>query len=146
MKAKAGNRNGTERRGGKTPETPRISESEWRVMRVLWDRGPSTANETLEVVEPETQWKPKTVQTLLKRLVQKGVLPYEKRGREFVFHQDMSNQTETSHGVNDDARLIKALAADVDELAPFLSRFVEREKLSAREIDELRKILDRVRK
>ncbi len=141
MKAKAGNRNGTERRGGKTPETPRISESEWRVMRVLWDRGPSTANETLEVVEPETQWKPKTVQTLLKRLVQKGVLSYEKRGREFVFHP-VASEDECEYAVSRNF-LLRFFDG---ELAPFLSRFVEREKLSAREIDELRKILDRVRK
>ena len=111
------------------------------VMRVLWDRGPSTANETLAVVEPETQWKPKTVQTLLKRLVQKGVLSYEKRGREFVFHTEASEE-ECEHAVS--RNFLSRFFGG--ELAPFLSRFVEREKLSAREVDELRKILDRVRK
>ena len=36
---------------------PRISESEWQVMRVLWNDGPATANEVVESLADATDWE-----------------------------------------------------------------------------------------
>ncbi len=52
-------------------KVPNISEAEWEVMNVLWDRAPQTANEVIHSLQERTEWKPKTVRTLLDRLVQK---------------------------------------------------------------------------
>ena len=65
---------------------PRISESEWQVMRVLWDSNPSTANDVVEKLSATTTWKPKTVKTLLNRLVKKKALGFEKKGREYHYY------------------------------------------------------------
>ena len=51
---------------------PKISESEWLVMRVLWSKSPLAAQEVFEQLDTTTKWKPKTVKTLIDRLVKKA--------------------------------------------------------------------------
>lgn len=64
---------------------PQISEAEFEVMKVVWNHAPINTTEVTEKLTRTTQWKPKTIQTLLKRLVQKGAVTYEKQGRVFVY-------------------------------------------------------------
>ena len=65
---------------------PRISEAELLVMRVLWSKSSSTANAVVEALGGRMGWKPRTIQTLLRRLVDKQAVRFEKHGREYVFH------------------------------------------------------------
>lgn len=55
-----------------TNQLPKISEAELEIMKVLWSNSPQTANEIIEELEDEMDWKPKTIRTLINRLVQKG--------------------------------------------------------------------------
>ncbi len=64
---------------------PQISEAEYEVMKVVWNNAPISTNEVTERLVKTTDWSPKTIQTLLKRLVQKGALTYEKNSRVFVY-------------------------------------------------------------
>lgn len=116
---------------------PAISDGEWRVMQVVWDCAPASVNQVARQLQPETGWKPKTVQTLLTRLTRKGVLDFEKQGREYLFHPLYSKE-QYEHEA---ARRFLDKVFD-GQLAPFLSTFVKREKLSKRELDRLRAILD----
>ena len=64
----------------KSNKTPRVSESEWAVLRVIWESPePLTAKEIVENLTQTTDWQPKTVRSFLNRLVTKGVLTAEKR-------------------------------------------------------------------
>ena len=51
--------------------TPPITEAEWEVMNVLWENAPATASEVAERVCGKMNWHPKTVKTLLGRLVRR---------------------------------------------------------------------------
>jgi BlaI family penicillinase repressor len=117
---------------------PRISEAEWVIMRALWEHGAATTNDVVAAVQPGSGWKPKTIHTLLRRLARKGALRFEKKGREYLFTPRLSA---------DDceyAAMRSFLGGFFGgEFAPFLARFVEREKFSAAEIDELKEILER---
>lgn len=64
---------------------PQISEAEYEVMKVLWKYAPISTNEVTDQLTKTTDWSPKTIQTLLKRLVQKGAITYKKEGRVFVY-------------------------------------------------------------
>lgn len=64
---------------------PRISDAEWSVMEVVWEHAPRTANEIVEVLQPQTRWNPKTIKTLINRLVNKGALAYQKSGRTYLY-------------------------------------------------------------
>ncbi len=119
-------------------ETPHISNSEWEVMKVVWQQSPTTANKVCEVLLPKSDWKPRTVQTLLTRLTQKGVLTYEKSGREFVY-SPLYSESECTHAAG---RSFLDRVFD-GQVAPFLNNFLEREELTEAEIDELRTLLNR---
>jgi BlaI family penicillinase repressor len=67
-------------------ELPQISNTEWQVMKILWQGAPLTANEVIKQMEGVTSWKPKTVKTLLGRLVKKKAISFHKDGREYVYY------------------------------------------------------------
>ena len=67
------------------PDLPQISEAEFEVMKIIWKYAPINTNEITERLLKTTAWSPKTIQTLIKRLVTKGALTYEKQGRVFVY-------------------------------------------------------------
>lgn len=119
-------------------ELPAITDAEWIVMRAIWDRGPLTTNEVVAALENSTHWKPKTIQTLLTRLARKGALAHEKKGREYLF-RPLVKAEDCEHALTR-SFLSRFFGG---ELAPFLSRFVERERLTAEEIRDLKRILDR---
>jgi len=60
----------------------RVSEAEWIVMKIVWKEFPLTAADIIKRLDGKSQWHPKTVKTLLHRLVGKKVLGTEKQGRE----------------------------------------------------------------
>ena len=64
---------------------PQISEAEFEVMKVVWKYAPINTNEITEKLIQTTDWSPKTIQTLIKRLVSKKALTYEKQSRVFVY-------------------------------------------------------------
>lgn len=64
---------------------PQISEAEFEVMKVIWKYAPISTNEVTEKLNQTTDWSPKTIQTMLKRLVTKKALTYEKQSRVFVY-------------------------------------------------------------
>ena len=65
---------------------PQISEAEIEVMKVLWENGSATAKEIIAEIEKTNAWKPKTIQTLLSRLVAKGAVITEKKdAKSFIY-------------------------------------------------------------
>ena len=118
-------------------ETPRISDSEWLVMKILWASSPATTVEVMEALAPTTNWKLKTVLTLLNRLVKKGAVGFDKQGRAYLYHP----LVEEAACVRAENRSFLDRVYD-GSLAPMLARFFEESKLSPKEIKELKDILD----
>jgi BlaI family penicillinase repressor len=116
---------------------PRISDAEWTVMKAVWPLRAATAKEVVEKLKDTTDWKPKTIHTLLGRLVQKGALASEKPGREYVFKPLVTEQECRLEA----SRSFLARVFD-GEIAPFLACFLKREKLTHKEIAELKSILE----
>jgi BlaI family penicillinase repressor len=126
----------TKRKGTKK-SPPRISDAEWTVLKVVWRLRIPTAREVVETLKDEADWKPKTIHTLLSRLVRKGALAAEKPEREYVFKPRITAK---------ECRLAASrsfLEKVFDgEIAPFLACFLERRKLTRKELDELKSILE----
>ena len=116
---------------------PRISDAEWRVMEVLWDLGEATANQVVSALDGEAEWKPKTVHTMLRRLLDKGALEHHKQGREYVYRPGV--EARECQLAESRSFLDKVFDGKV---VPLVAAFVEREDLSREEIDELKKILE----
>src|SRR5512143_1751305 len=111
---------------------PQISEAEWVVMKAVWEKAPLTTNQVVDALDGLTDWKPKTIHTLLRRLVRKGALAFEKKGREYLFRPRV-NAEECEHAAT---RSFLDRFFDGD-LAPFLARFVEKEELPSEEVERL---------
>ena len=118
-------------------ETPRISESEWLVMRVLWAQSPATANNVIKALSSRTSWNPKTTRTLLNRLVHKKALGFERRGREYHYIPLVDERT----CVRAESRSFLQRVYD-GSLRPMLAAFLQEQDLSPEEIAELKRILD----
>jgi len=116
---------------------PKISESEWLVMRVLWSKGPLTANEVVKELTGKTKWKPKTIKTLITRLMKKGAVKFEKEGRKYRYYPAVSQ----AECVRMERRsFVRRVYGGTTK--PMLAAFLEDAKLSAEDISELRKILE----
>ncbi len=115
---------------------PQISEAEFEVMKVIWKHAPISTNEITEKLSQTTKWRPKTIQTLIKRLVTKGVLSYEKQSRVFVYTplvEEKEYIRQESHS------FLKRYYGG--KITAMLSAYIEDDKLSKSEIDTLRSLL-----
>ncbi|HEY3914772.1 MAG TPA: BlaI/MecI/CopY family transcriptional regulator [Verrucomicrobiae bacterium] len=118
---------------------PRISESEWEVMKVVWGRGPVSANQIIEVLkEGEADWHPKTVKAFLNRLVKKKAVGFTVEGRAYLYHA-LVQQGECAEAAS--ASFLERVFGG--SLKPMLAHFVARKRLSPEEIEELKKLLDK---
>jgi BlaI family penicillinase repressor len=117
-------------------QTPVISESEWKVMKVLWGKSPLTAMDIINALADTEDWHPNTVKTLLSRLHKKKALGVEKQKNLYLYRPLVSEaecvKTES------DSFLHRVFGGSVK---PLLVHFVEQQRLSSEEVDELRKIL-----
>ena len=117
--------------------TPRISEAEWEVMKVLWENSPLTANEIVETLSKRTRWQRETIRTLINRLVQKKAVGFEKQGRQHHYHPIVAE----ADCVKAETRsLLKRLR--VGAVEPMLAALVEEQPLSEEQIARLKEILD----
>ncbi|MGE0191076.1 MAG: BlaI/MecI/CopY family transcriptional regulator [Planctomycetota bacterium] len=64
---------------------PHLTDAEWKVMDVVWDRGSVAVREVHQALEPATSWAYTTVKTLLDRLVDKGALEARAEGRRWLY-------------------------------------------------------------
>jgi BlaI family penicillinase repressor len=116
---------------------PKISESEWLVMQVLWSKSSLTANEVVEKLAGKTKWKPKTVKTLINRLVKKGAVKFKKEGRKYRYNARISKAECVRMERSSFVRRVYGGTS-----RPMLASFLEDAELSAVDIAELKKILE----
>ena len=116
---------------------PKISESEWVVMRVLWSKSPLAAQEVFEQLDATTKWKPKTIKTLIDRLVKKGAVEYEKDGRRYLYYPTVGREECVT---TERKSFIKRVYGGITK--PMLAAFLEDAKLSTEDIAELKDILE----
>ena len=74
-------------------DLPNISAAEWTVAEAIWSAGhPVSSTEIVDLLSGEAARHPKTVRTLLHRLVQKKVVVTERRGRASYFFPRLSRR------------------------------------------------------
>ena len=115
---------------------PQISEAEFEVMKIVWKYAPINTNEITERLTKTTNWSPKTIQTLIKRLVAKGALTYEKQSRIFVYTPLIKEQ----EYIGQESHTFLERYYD-GNITAMLSAYIENDKLSEAEIDTLRSLL-----
>ena len=59
-------------------EKIKVSDAEWRIMKVLWNGADKTLGEIIEALGKENRWSYTTVRTLLVRLIDKKAVEADK--------------------------------------------------------------------
>ncbi len=85
----------------------------------------------------KTAWNPRTVKTLLNRLVKKGVVGYETHGREYHYYPRLGEAECAGAQTQSFVKRVFGGAAGA-----MVAAFLDNGQLSAEEIAELKQILD----
>lgn len=114
-----------------------ISTAESVIMEALWKHSPMTAEEIAGEVAEGQNWTEATVRTLINRLLKKKAIAAKKDGRRYLYRPVLKRadyvQAE-SQGLLD--RLFDG------RLAPLVTHFSERKKLSAKDIADLKRLVN----
>ena len=117
--------------------TPRVTEGEYRFCLILWEQEPIKSTELVKICAQKLGWKETTTYTVMKRLIDRGVIKNEK--------------TIVSSLISKDA----IQAAELDDLVEktfegslpaFVAAFTKRRKLSEQEINALQAMIDDCRR
>ena len=119
----------------------KISNSEWEVMKCVWVNNICTANEIVDALSENTDWKANTIRTLINRLVKKEVLDYtiDKNDKKTYYYFPLLSENECIKEASESFvnRVFNG------SLNGMVANFINESKLSDAEIKELKNILDK---
>lgn len=121
--------------------TIKISPAEWEVLNVLWEKAPAAAAEISAALAGDKEWHPKTVNTFLARLVEKGIVRVRRTGKSNVYAP--ARTREQCLRAESDSFLQRVFRGAT---GPMLLHFVERADLSPEEIRDLERLLKEKKK
>lgn len=118
-------------------KVPQISDTEWKVMKVIWEKSPVTANQVIDRLDGITDWSDRTIRTLLNRLIKKEAISFEKYGREYLYYPIV---TEDECIREENRTFLERVYGGALNL--MFTKFLEDEALNEDEIEELKQILN----
>ena len=137
-------------------QLPDISDAEWRVMNVVWQHTTAqqqraqeandefvsiTARTIIQRLQETTEWTAGTIKTLLHRLVQKGALDFQRKGKKYLYRA-----TVTQFECIDRASSRMLYTVFNGRPIPMITYLVETARLSGQEVETLSDLLDDIRK
>jgi BlaI family penicillinase repressor len=115
---------------------PRLSRAELKIMKALWERGPSSVREVHETFPEKGRLAYTTVQTMMYRLETKNAVRRTKKiGGAHVFEATVSRKVAERKVIDDLLELFGGSAQ------PLMSRLIEAGKLTLDDIEEAQAIL-----
>lgn len=113
-------------------EAPKIFESEYRFCLILWECEPVKSAELAKLCKDKLGWSKTTTYTVIKRLSDRGVLKSENAIVSSLISKEEAQRREL------DELMEKKFE---DSLPAFIAAFAHRQKLSDKEIEEIRRII-----
>ncbi len=117
---------------------PKITEAEWILMKILWEKETLTSPEIIEILKTNSTWSPTTVQTLLSRLVKKGAVGVTKESKSYHYYSIVN---EEQYRKEETKTLINKIYNG--SLKLFIKGFINDVDLTNEDIEELKKMLDK---
>ena len=115
-----------------------MSPAETEILRLVWQLEEGTVQQICEQLPPKRNIAYKTVQTLLRRLEEKGYLRHRIKGKAYVFSPAIKRQDVVKRTVLD--FLDRLFAGDPRPLMQFLA---EDGRIDAEDIERLKKLIDK---
>lgn len=116
---------------------PKLFDAEYRFMDVIWVHEPINSTELVRLCTEALGWKKSTTYTMLRRLAERGILKNQDATVTTLVKKDDAQRYEST------ALLEKAFD---NSLPAFLAAFLYDKKLSQKEADELKKMIEEASK
>lgn len=115
-----------------------LTEAELRIMNVLWDRGPATVHEVLQVLPEKPPLAYNSVLTIIRILEKKGYVRHVKDKRAHVYTARIERKDATRSEVS---RLVSRFFGNSHEL--LVLNILEEKSIDAEELARVRQLLER---
>jgi len=117
-------------------DTYQLCDSEYRFMQVVWDAAPVASGRLVELCAAALGWKKSTTYTVLRKLCEKGLLKNEDALVTVLVPREAVTAAEASQFVD---RTFSG------SLPGFLTAFMSGKRISDREAEELKRLIDQHR-
>lgn len=118
----------------------KISEAESQVMEVFWSaEGALSADDVVAAMDNEREWSAGTIRTFLSRLLKKKALAATQDGRRYLY-RPLIRREDYVH--EESRKLVERLFGG--RITPFVTQFAERQDLSREEVEELKRLIERL--
>jgi BlaI family transcriptional regulator, penicillinase repressor len=119
------------------PPVPRPTDGELGILRVLWERGPSTVRQVHDVLSRERPTAYTTALKLLQIMTDKGLVRRDETDRSHVYHARLTEDQTQRQLVRD--LLDRAFGGSSSKL---VMQALATRRASAEELSEIRRLLD----
>lgn len=119
------------------PSTPRPTDAELAILRVLWERGASTVRQVHDSLVRERPTAYTTALKMLQIMTEKGLVRRDEKDRTHIYHPRLSQEQTQRQLVRD--LLDRAFGGSASKL---VMQALAGRRASAEELTEIRKLID----
>lgn len=116
----------------------KIHASDLKVLEVLWKEGDLEAKKIAKILQEKADWSRTTTYTIINRAIKKGLISKEEP--QFLCHALVTEEYVKNLKTDELIEEIYKGSADL-----LVASILDRNKLSAKEINELKKMIDKMR-
>lgn len=114
----------------------KIGVVEMQFADLIWQNEPIASGDLVKLCEKQLHWKKSTTYTVLKKLCEKGIFQNENKVITSLINKEQYNSIKSKHFVEETFN---------GSLPAFIAAFTkENKKLSAQDLDEIRKMIDSI--
>lgn len=114
-------------------ETIKITDAELKFMNIVWENSPINSTELVKLATNKLGWKKSTTYTVIRNLCKRNILQNENATVRYLIDRERIQRFECDQIIN---------KVYDGSLKLFLTAFLEKEKLSQKEAEELKKLID----
>lgn len=128
-------------KGRREKTTAELTEAEWEIMKVVWEKEPCAAGTVQEALAKSKDWAYSTVKTTMDRMVEKGFLEISRIRNLQLFRPCISEVDAKRREIR------KMLKRAFDgALTPMMQFLIEHGGLSKEEAAQVRKLVNKAQK
>lgn len=114
-------------------DTIKITDAELKFMNIVWDHSPINSTELVKLATDKLGWKKSTTYTVIRNLCKRNILQNENATVSYLIDRERIQRSEFDQIIN---------KVYDGSLKLFLAAFLEKEKLSQKDAEELKKLID----
>lgn len=117
---------------------PNITESELKIMNILWEEYPLTSNEIIDKLDGYNDWSCTTIRTFISRLVNKSAIRIDITKKDYLYYPNISHKNFLKK--QNKSFLNTVYNGSCDLLFKYL---IEDDSITDEELDKFEKIIEK---